>query len=100
MGTKGDKGEEETTVAPAMAEIQALQSHIQRVEAMEQNQGLQLQVDLKSEMATSQSKMQTEIKYQLEEFLSKFLRMQSGTPPPQALVTDTTTSNISHLSDR
>jgi hypothetical protein len=55
MGTKGDKGEEETTVAPAMAEIQALQSHIQRVEAMEQNQGLQLQVDLKSEMATSQS---------------------------------------------
>jgi Tfp pilus assembly protein PilN len=94
MGKKGYKCEEEAAVASATAEIWALQAHIEKVEAMVQSQSLQLQAKLKFEMVTSQSRMQSEIKDQLDEFLDKFMRIHPGTPPPQAPITDIAPSNI------
>jgi hypothetical protein len=57
MGKKGDKGEVEPAMVSTSAEILALQAHIQKVEAMVQNQSLQFHAELKTEIASSQSKL-------------------------------------------
>jgi hypothetical protein len=99
MGKKGDKGEEEATVAPVSAKIQALKTHIQRVEEMVQNQSLQLKTELQYEMSSSHVKLQAEIKDNLEDFLTRFMRLQSGMPPPQGPTADPAASNMGQLSD-
>jgi hypothetical protein len=42
---------------PSSAEIMALKAHIQQVEEMVQAQSLQLKIELRSDMASSQTKM-------------------------------------------
>jgi hypothetical protein len=50
-------------------------------------------------MASSQIKMQGEIKDQLEEFFHRFMRLQSGTPRLQTSTVVATASKLGQLSD-
>jgi hypothetical protein len=78
----------------------ALKAQIQQVEEMVQAQTLQLKSDMKSDMASSQTKLQSDIKEQLEDFFTKLVRLQSGTPPPQVVTTEAAASNLGQLSNR
>jgi hypothetical protein len=85
---KEKKSDEDAAVGSASAEILALKAQIQQVEEMVQAQTLQLKSDMKSDMASSQTKLQSDIKEQLEDFFTKLVRLQSGTPPPQVVTTE------------
>jgi hypothetical protein len=100
MGKKGDKGEEEAATGLNLTEIMALKAHIQQVEEMMQAQFLQLKSELRSDMTSSQIKMKRETKDQLEEFFHRFMRLQSGVPPPQTSTAEAAASNLGQLSNR
>jgi hypothetical protein len=96
MGKKGEKGDEDAAAGSASAEILALKAQIQQVEELVQAQTLQL----KSDMASSQTKLQSDIKDQLDDFFTKFVRLQSRTPPPQVVTIEAGASNLGQLSGR
>jgi hypothetical protein len=100
MGKKGEKGDEDAAAGSASAEILALKAQIQQVEELVQAQTLQLKSDMKSDMASSQTKLQSDIKDQLDDFFTKFVRLQSRTPPPQVVTIEAGASNLGQLSDR
>jgi hypothetical protein len=94
------KSDEDAAVGLASAEILALKAQIQQAEEMVQAQTLYLKSDIKFDMASSQTKLQSDIKDQLEDFFTKLVILQSGTPPPQVVTTEAAASNLGQLSNR
>jgi hypothetical protein len=52
---------------------------------------------MKAQVAESKSLMREEIKVQLDDFLTKFMRLQTSTPPPQFVPVESATSNMAQV---
>jgi hypothetical protein len=73
-----------------MAEINNLKAKLAQMEEAMKAQAL----EVKSELALSQVKFQLDLKGQLDDFLTTFLKMNTSTPPPTAPVLDSTASHV------
>jgi hypothetical protein len=92
MGMKGGDGASGETPS----KIDSIRSQLEKVEILLQEQTRESQ-ELKAQVAESKSLMKSEIKDQLDDFLTKFMRLQSSTPPLQAVQAESVASNMSQV---
>jgi hypothetical protein len=77
----GKKGEETSTPELALTtKMDLLKGKVALIEKVMQKQSL----EFRYEMASSQAKLQVDIKDQLDDFLSSMMKFKSPTPPPHA----------------
>jgi hypothetical protein len=91
----GKKGEDATTQeAPSATEVEGLKNKIALMEEAMQKQSL----EFRSKLASSQAKMQSDIKDQLDDFFTTFMKLQSNSPPPNK-PPELVASNLGHTNE-
>jgi hypothetical protein len=91
----GKKAEDAATQeAPSATEVKGLKNKVALMEEAMQKQSL----EFRSELASSQAKMQSDIKDQLDDFLITFMKMQSNSPPPNKPL-ESVASNLGHTNE-
>jgi uncharacterized coiled-coil protein SlyX len=90
-------GKRNEDLAPTEGSLTAAIDNLKsKVALMEEIVNAQV-LEFKSELATSQAKMQSKFKKQLDDFLATFVKVQSSTPPPPPPPTKPPESLASHV---
>jgi hypothetical protein len=87
----GKRGEEHQQLDGSVSgEVDLLKNKLEQMEEVVKKQA----ADFRSELVSSQVKMLTELKEQLDEFLASILKIHSQTPPPNTKPPNSAASNM------
>jgi hypothetical protein len=93
MGKKGD--DHPPVDGSAAADLDLVKSKLELMEQAVKDQAS----DFHAELASSHAKMLSDMKSQLDGFLTSFMKLNSQTPPPPSRPLDSVTSNIAQNTD-
>jgi hypothetical protein len=75
-----------------------IDNHKTKLALMEEAMKTQV-LEVKSELAVSQARLQIDLKEQLDDFLATFMKMHTSTPPPTSKEVESVASHVSQATE-